>query len=1226
MTVLLRTIVSIAISISMLAPPAWGFATGDGAPGRTSAPAVRLVGPQGEATPVVNERGKLRLTAVDAGGRPVAVSSWACDSPEIAKMSRKGVLKGRRYGIATITARTALGDAIAFAVVVRVGDRPGSRAQGDTKADTSGNVYLSSPRENVIFRATGLRDEVFAGSRQGQAGYREGHGEQARFSLPTGLGVDNRAEGGVYVADTANHCVRRIDFGGNTTAALGRPEVAGAMPLDVTPIAAAAMNGPRGVASVGRNFYFTDTENHAVYYADFQRDEVVLVAGQPQTAGLANGRGREARFNRPSGLAINSDGSLLAVADTGNDVVRLISIVRAPDGRVTGEVATLGQTSSARAVAMAAAWREDRGEDVIAFDRPESVSLDGTGNVYVIDATGASVVTRPRGRLPEKIDLAQAGSLGDPASVTVSGTRALVLDQSAPNAARAVKVVEVGPPAIASVAPNVDVVSGGREAVIDGSNFAPESKLTLGDAEVTDYTVESARRIVFRVPAQQATGGRTLSVITRGGVAQAAFYIRPRRIEEIAAGDITTVAGAGLPYQGDGRRAEGANVSITPGDMAIDGIGNVFISDAVSDRIRRIDAVTGIITTVAGNGTRGFGGDGGLAPNATFNEPVGIAVDQAGNLFICDSDNNRVRRVDALTGIIDTIAGNGIPGFGGDGGPARDSMFWNPTSVVVDSVGNLFIADTLNGRIRRVDAVTAVVTTLEGTYQSIFGIGVPTASGAMVQPSGHELALDVAGNLYFLTLVTVGRVDAKTGVISIVAGTNQEGFGGDGGPALEARLKLPSDLVLDAAGNLYIADTRNGRIRRVDSESGLIATVVGLGAGDYNGDGLPARETSLLSPEGVAIDASGAILIGDAGVKRLRRVDPVTDRVSTVAGNGELWADFDGEQATSAAIAPSAIAADQAGNLFVAESLNNRVSRIDAETGMITTIAGTGIPGFSGDGGPAVEAQLDDPVAVAVDLSGKLYVLDRANYRVRRIDPASGIITTVAGNGSFEFSGDGGPATAAGIALSRAIAVDAEGNLFISGYGRVRKIDVATGIIDTVAGNGDDEFNGDGHPAVETAISPNSLVIDAEGNLFIDDSRHFIWKVGTDGIARIYAGNGTRASDGDGGPATEASTWDCFGLATDQAGNLFLSDYWGGRVRRVDASTGIITTVAGGGQVLDSDGGPALAAELRSPNGVAMDGAGNLYFAEYATADLQAFTGKIRAVRGAGQANASRRR
>jgi sugar lactone lactonase YvrE len=255
--------------------------------------------------------------------------------------------------------------------------------------------------------------------------------------------------------------------------------------------------------------------------------------------------------------------------------------------------------------------------------------------------------------------------------------------------------------------------------------------------------------------------------------------------------------------------------------VAVDAAGNLLIADTGNNRIRRVDGATGVITTVAGTGPTGseagsFSGDGGPAVNANLRFPSSVAVDASGNLYIADGGNHRIRRVDSVTGIITTAAGSGSFGFSGDGGPATDAQL-APSDIAVDASGNLFIADANNNRIRRVDGATGVITTVAGTGTAGHsGDGGPATSASLFSPRG--VAVDAAGNLFFAVASNrIRRVDAATGIITTVAGSGASGFSGDGGPAISASLFGPAGVAVDAAGNLFIADFRNNRIRRVEA-------------------------------------------------------------------------------------------------------------------------------------------------------------------------------------------------------------------------------------------------------------------------------------------------------------------------------------------------------------------------------------------------------------------------
>ena len=332
-------------------------------------------------------------------------------------------------------------------------------------------------------------------------------------------------------------------------------------------------------------------------------------------------------------------------------------------------------------------------------------------------------------------------------------------------------------------------------------------------------------------------------------------------------------------------------------------------------------------------------------------------------IYFSDVGNSRIRRVDLTTGAITTVAGGGA-GDLGDGGPATDANFSShPMRVTGDRTGNLFVADAHHARIRKIDTASNTITT--------------------------------------------------------IAGCGVEGYSGDGGPAVSAQIASPHGAAVDQQGNIYIADLKNDRVRRVDASTGIITTVAGNGERGYSGDGGPATETTLASPIAVTAGPDGDLYIADHRNSRIRKVEATTGIITTVAATGEQGFRGDGGPATHAAISlPRDVALDSNGALYIADGANNRIRKVTPD-GAITTVAGTGRAEFHGDSGPALQASLSMPYSIALDREGNLYVVDTGNRRVRKIDKTTGIITTVAGNGSYGFCGDGGPAIDAPLAVGK---------------------------------------------------------------------------------------------------------------------------------------------------------------------------------------------------------------
>jgi hypothetical protein len=646
------------------------------------------------------------------------------------------------------------------------------------------------------------------------------------------------------------------------------------------------------------------------------------------------------------------------------------------------------------------------------------------------------------------------------------------------------------------------------------------------------------------------------------------------RMVDTSTGLITTFAGTGTSgYSGDGGPATAASLNYPKGIFA-DQAGNVFIADSLNHCIRKVDP-DGIITTVAGNGSSGYSGDLGLAEDASLNEPHSVAVDGLGNIYVADSKNHCIRMVDFDTKIIEKVAGTcESSGYSGDNGLATAALLDEPCGIYVDGSRNIFIADTNNSVIRKVDWTSKYITPVAGDKNaSNLGDGGPATEAKLSKPTG--IFVEPSGDLYVADSDhhRIRKVDGSSQTITTVAGDGVSGYGGDGGPAIDASIQNPKSVWVDENYNILIADTENHRIRKVSGPSQDIYTAAGNGSGDYSGDDGPAIDASLKKPHGVCLYESRVpayLYISDPSNYQIRKVDLKESFLTKAAGT--IWSGYNGDHilATWARLNyPFGVHLDASGNLYIADTYNHRIRKVNAKTRIITTVAGKGSKGFSGDGGPATSARLRYPFSLYVDSAGNIFIADTYNYRIRKVDGATGIITTVVGDGHHRFQGDGGPAISASIDKAYDLAVDKDGNLFIADSVNdvIRKVDAATGIIDTVAGQGKRAgYTGDGGPATEARLhTPTAVYVDSSGNIYISDSNNnVVRKVdGTTGIITTIVGTGDAGFSGDGGPASQAELDYPEGVWLDSTGNMFIVDTDNCRIRMVDSTTDIITTIAG---------------------------------------------------------------
>jgi trimeric autotransporter adhesin len=641
--------------------------------------------------------------------------------------------------------------------------------------------------------------------------------------------------------------------------------------------------------------------------------------------------------------------------------------------------------------------------------------------------------------------------------------------------------------------------------------------------------------------------------------------------------------------------------------------GNIYLGSLGAGRIIRIDAVTRKVAVVV-EGRKGplFAGTTPVtAPS--MKSPLGFAFDEAGDLFVADADDHRVRKMDAATGKLSVVAGTGKPGFSGDGGPAERAQLWYPSGLAVSKSGEVYIADSLNQRIRRVAADGTISTVAGGPNRGFNHTGVPGTEAMLQFPTG--CAIDLAGNLLFADVYNnrIWKLDTRSGLLTTAVGTGQNcsrqtAISGEGEPPDKTMLVHPNSVLVDPAGNIFIVEGKQNprgpsrRLIRVNAASNTVEKVVDFGANESD-------RPSTRNPNDVAMDPAGKIYlvddtVGEFGVITMtppqmqERIDYEKAALARngptipfhffgiVVAGGELpWPmpgySGDGGQATAAQINAANLAVNPKGDIFFTEPMDNRIRKIAADTGVITTVAGDGKPGFSGDGGPGAEARINAPLCLALDDAGNLYFSD--NNRIRRVDAANGFISTVAGTG---ISGtdivEGAPATATTIGNQMSIALDHSGGLYYNAAYAVGRADLNSGTVSRYVGTHEQGFSGDGGPAKAAQLVGllDWYACDPDGNLYISEGWSLRRVDARSGIITTPLGiiNGRNAHQLlDGAPANSVTMGGPF--VVDRARNIYIfdrSDLW-----KMEASTGkmrlVMRDLAGTGIAINAKGDLFLA-------------------------------------------------
>ena len=819
----------------------------------------------------------------------------------------------------------------------------------------------------------------------------------------------------------------------------------------------------------------------------------------------------------------------------------------------------------------------------LANNTPTTVSvLVGQTATFSVSASGSLPLSFQWRRSGVAIDGATRASYTTPA--TVLGDNGAVFDVVVTNVAGSVTsptftlnvTVLAQPPSVVTPPQSLTVRAGDAATfTVTATGTAPLSfqwlrnGSAIAGAQASTYTVSSAvlsdSGALFSVVVTNAAGSVTSGAATLTVLPQAAIAL--------FAGN---VGGAGS-LDGTGVAARFAG----PSSVAIDNGGTVYVADTNSNTIRKITAA-GVVTTFAGSpGVRGSADGAGSA--ASFDVPIGVAVDSSGNVLVADNNSSTIRRI-TPAGVVTTLAGTaGV--VGSTDGTGATASFNFPTGVAADSAGNVYVADSRNHTIRKISAGGAV-TTLAGSP------GRPGAAdgvGSAASFNGPwEVAVDGASNVYVADSGndTIRKISAA-GVVTTLAGSPGTRGSADGvGSA--ALFDTPTGIAIDGAGNVYVGDGANHIVRKVTA-AGVVTTVAGAPGVDGSADGTGSA-ASFSSPVGVASEAAGVVYVADRNNSAIRKVT-TAGVVTTIAGAAEVKGSADGTGSAASFNRTFGIAVDAANNLYVSDVNNSTIRKITAG-GVVTTLAGN--PGLSGSAdGFGRAANFASPRGVATDAAGNIYVADFSNNTIRKITPGA-FVTTLAGSPVIGGSADG-----IGIAASfngpSAIAVDASGNLYVTDTinSTIRKI-TPTAVVTTFAGTAGRIGASDGTGAAASFNLPTGIAIDAAGNLYVVDTGNgTIRKITSGGVVTTLAGTAGRVGSADGAPGA-ASFNSPTGITVDRAGNVYVADSINRTLRKIDAA-GNVTTVVGVADGLSGVRLGALPGHLNRPFHLAFDSTGSLY-------------------------------
>jgi sugar lactone lactonase YvrE len=1104
--------------------------------------------------------------------------------------------------------------------------------------DASGNLAVADTGNSNVRRITPTGSvTTVAGLSAFQAiGSTDGLGAAARFFAPNGIAVDS--SGSLFVADTGNSLIRKITPAGVVTTFAGKAGDLGG--TDGTGSDARFKN-PAGIAiGPSGDFYVADTYIYLIRRIT-TAGVVTTIAGSAAYSGSADGTGNAARFGWPEGVAANGAGNIY-VADTGNHTIRKISL--------TGVVTTLaGVAGSYDSTDGTGPGYADGTGSAARFNHPAGLAVGSAGDIFVADSANHAI----RRITPAGVVTTFAGTAGVAGSAdgTGSGARFNYPGGIASDPVGNLYVIDwntirkITPAGVVTTLAGIADSDGFRDGTGSEALFYDPRGLAVdavGNLYVADgNTIRKGQlagppMIAAQPQSQTVAPGSSVSfTVTAGGVPDPTYqwYVNGSafsgattntlsfgnaRSSDAGAYTVVVTNAVGSVTSNPAALTVSAATNSVPVTAAASGGGaidtglvlallalaglrcdwmrrticrGVLLAAVVAPAWAATDYSTPYaFTTVAG--TASIGSTDGPGSVARFCYPYGVAVDAAGNLYVADTSNHTIRRISA-SGIVTTLAGTaGNVGFADGTGSA--AQFSDPESVAVDGSGNVYVA--VDNTVRKITA-SGVVTTLAGVAGPS-NWGTADGAGSAARFSGPQgVATDAAGNVYVadswnFTIRKITPAGAVTTLAGLAAGyPPADGSGGSvDGPGSAARFDFPRGVATDGAGNVYVADTWNHTIRKITPD-GVVSTLAGLAGNRGAADG-PGGTARFNGPYGVAVDGAGNLYVADHWNSTIRKITP-DGLVTTLAGLAGRTGSADGAGSAARFGYPSGVAVDGNGNVFVADPWINTIRKI-TPAGLVSTVAG--LSAFASAGstdGPGSVARFSGPQGAAVDRAGNVYIADTINSTIRKIT-ADGLVRTLAGTAGSIGSTDG-TGSAARLYYPKGVATDGAGNVYFADNWNhtVRRINPA-GVVTTLAGLAGSSGSTDDTGSAARFYGPEGIAVDGAGNLYVADNlNHTIRKVTPNGAVTTLAGTAGSSGSIDGtGSAARFNFPE--GVAVDGSGNLYVADFGNFLIRKI-TTAGVVTTLAGMARSYGWNDGAGSSALFNGPEGISVDGAGNAY-------------------------------